>query len=324
MQQSPRIVVLDGHTLNPGDNPWDEVAALGCLTVHDRTPPDQIVSRAADADIVLTNKTPLDAATLAKLPGLRFISVLATGYNIVDVAAAAARGVPVSNVPVYGTDAVAEFVIAQMLDFTKRVRCHSMDAHGGGWQASPDFCYWNNPHFIELSGKTLGIIGFGRIGRRVGELASAFKMRVLAHSRSEPAPASFPFQRADVATIFREADFVTLHCPLTPENEGFVDAALLATMKSGAFFINTARGPLVDEAALAAALEHGTIAGAACDVVSAEPIRADNPLLGARNLILTPHIAWAAVEARRRLMRATAENIAGFLSGRPHNVVNRI
>jgi len=322
MNEKPNIVVLDGHTLNPGDNPWDEVAALGNLTVHDRTPADQIIARAADAEIILTNKTPLDAATLAALPALKFVSVLATGYNVVDVDAAKARGIPVSNVPVYGTDAVAEFVFALMLDFTKRPRCHSEWTHAGEWQAAQDFCFWRNPNFTELAGKTLGIVGFGRIGQRVGELAAAFNMRVLAHSRSRSATASYPFEWADVDVIFKEADFVSLHCPLTSENEGFVNQSLLESMKPSAFFINTARGPLVDEAALANALNHGKIAGAACDVVSAEPIRADNPLLGAKNLTLTPHIAWAALEARRRLMQTTAENIAAFLNGHTVNQVN--
>lgn len=322
MPQNPNIVVLDGHTLNPGDNPWDAVAALGNLTVHDRTPAAEIVARAADADIILTNKTPLDAATIARLPKLKFISILATGYNIVDVEAAAARDIPVSNVPVYGTDAVAEFVFSLMLDFTKRPRCHSEWSHRGDWQASPDFCFWRNPNFTELAGKTLGIIGFGRIGQRVGELAAAFKMNILAHSRSQSAKAPYPFEWADVDAIFRQSDFVSLHCPLTEENQGFVNQTLLASMKPGAFFINTARGPLVDEAALASALNQGKIAGAACDVVSAEPIRPDNPLLGAKNLTLTPHIAWAALEARRRLMQSTAENITAFLNGHPTHQVN--
>ncbi|MFU8894538.1 MAG: D-2-hydroxyacid dehydrogenase [Luteolibacter sp.] len=322
MNDKPDIVVLDGHTLNPGDNPWDAVAALGNLTVHDRTPTDQILARAAHADIILTNKTPLDAATLAALPKLRFISVLATGYNVVDIAAAKARNIPVSNIPVYGTDAVAEFVFALMLDFTKRARCHSEWSHGGEWQASPDFCFWRNPNFTELAGKTLGIVGFGRIGQRVGALAAAFNMRVLAHSRSRTATAPYPFEWSNVNAIFRESDFVSLHCPLTSENMGFVNEELLGSMKPGTFFINTARGPLVDEAALAAALNGGKIAGAACDVVSAEPIRPDNPLLGAKNLTLTPHIAWAALEARRRLMHSTAENITAFLNGNPVNQVN--
>jgi len=318
----PEIVVLDGHTLDPGDNPWDAVAALGRLAVYDRTRADEIVARAADAEILLTNKTPLGAGMISRLPELKFISVLATGYNVVDGAAARARGIPVSNVPVYGTDAVAEFVFALMLDFTKRARCHSEMVARGDWQASPDFCFWRNPHFTELAGKTLGIVGFGRIGRRVGEIAAAFRMRVLAHSRSRREDAPYAFDWADVETIFRESDFVTLHCPLTEENTAFVNQSLLESMKPGAFFLNTARGPLVDEAALAAVLNEGKIAGAACDVVSAEPIRADNPLLGARNLVLTPHIAWAALEARRRLMHATAENIAAFLNGTPQNVVN--
>jgi len=317
-----KIVVLDGHTLNPGDNPWDEVAALGDLTIHERTPPEQIVARACDADIVLTNKTPLTAETMARLPKLKFISVLATGYNVVDTAFAAGRGIAVSNVPVYGTDAVAEFVFAQMLDFYKRVRCHSNWVKQGAWQESPDFCFWRHAEFYELAGKTIGIVGFGRIGQRVGELAAAFRMKVLAHSRSRSATTDFPFEWATVEEIFTRSDVVTLHCPLTPENQHFVNRGLLAKMKPSAFFINTARGPLVDEQALADALNAGAIAGAACDVVSAEPIRNDNPLLAAENLTLTPHIAWAALEARRRLMRATAENIAAFLNGTPIHQVN--
>jgi len=316
------IVVLDGHTLNPGDNPWDEVSALGNLTVHERTPSEEIVSRARDADILLTNKTPLTAENLALLPKLKFISVLATGYNVVDTEYAAGKGIPVSNVPVYGTDAVAEFVFAQLLDFYKRVRCHSDWVKQGAWQESPDFCFWRNTEFFELAGKTIGIVGFGRIGQRVGELAAAFKMKVLANSRSQSATVGFPFEWETVEEIFRRADVVSLHCPLTPENQHFVNRNLLAMMKPSAFFINTARGPLVDEQSLADALDSGIIAGAACDVVSVEPIRENNPLLRAKNLTLTPHIAWAALEARRRLMQATAENITAFLNGSPIHKVN--
>lgn len=316
------IVVLDGYTLNPGDNPWTPLETLGRLTVHDRTPQEMIPCRAAEAEIVLTNKTPLTAATLAQLPKLRMISVLATGYNIVDVSAARERGIPVCNVPDYSTDAVAEFVMALVLDFFKQVRRHSDLVHQGEWQHCPDFCFWRNPHFTELAGKTIGIVGFGTIGRRVGELASAFRMKVLASSRSRRADASYPFEWEDTDGIFARADVISLHCPLTPETEGLVNKHRLSLMKPGAFLVNTARGPLVVEEDLRDALNAGTIAGAACDVVSAEPIRSDNPLLEAGNLTLTPHIAWAALEARRRLMDITAGNISAFLSGRPVNVVN--
>lgn len=316
-----KITVLDGHTLNPGDNPWTSIEELGELTVHDRTPPELIVGRAIDADIILTNKVPIDAEILAQLPNLKFISVLATGYNIIDTATCARRGIPVSNIPIYSTDAVAEFVFSLILDFAKRPALHSSLAISGEWENSPDFCFWQNPHFHELAGKTMGIIGFGRIGQRVGELAAAFKMNILAHSRSQSAQAPFPFQWASTEEILAKSDFVSLHCPLTPETEGMISAASLTKMKATSFLVNTARGALVDEQALADALNSGHIAGAACDVVSAEPIHPDNPLLTAKNLTLTPHIAWAAIEARQRLMTITADNIAAFLAGKPIHTV---
>ena len=317
MVGSMKIVVLDGYTLNPGDNPWTEVEALGELTVYARTPPELVVERAAEAEVVLTNKTPLTAETMSQLPVLKFISVLATGYNVVDIEAAAAHGVTVSNVPVYGTDAVAEFVFAMMLGWFKQPGAHSELVMNGAWEASGDFCFWRHGHFHELAGMTLGVIGFGRIGQRVGELAAAFKMQVLGHSRSRAAEVNYAFDWASVDEIFERADVVSLHCPLTPETKGMIDAAALRRMKRSAYLINTARGPLVDESALAAALDAGEIAGAACDVVSAEPIRPDNPLLGAKNLTLTPHIAWAALEARQRLMATTAENIRAYQRGEP-------
>jgi glycerate dehydrogenase len=316
------IVVLDGYTLNPGDNPWTPLEALGSLTVHDRTPEELIVSRAADADVLLTNKTPLSAETLARLPKLRMISVLATGYNIVDVAAARARGIPVCNVPGYSTNAVAEFVMALILDFFKQARFHSDLVLQGEWQRCPDFCFWQNPHFSELAGKTIGIVGFGAIGQRLGELAAAFQMKVLASSRSRKTTVPYPFEWVDTDELFARADIISLHCPLTDETQGIVNKDRLARMKPGAFLVNTARGPLVVEQDLCEALNAGTIAGAACDVVSAEPIHADNPLLRAKNLTLTPHIAWAALEARRRLMDITAGNITAFLSENPAHVVN--
>lgn len=316
-----KITGLDGHTLNPGDNPWKEIEALGELTIYERTPADKIIERAIDADIILTNKVPLSAEILDQLPNLKFVSVLATGYNIIDTAACAARGIPVSNVPVYSTDAVAEFVFSLILDFAKRPAFHSTLAKEGAWESCPDFCFWENLHFRELAGKTMGLIGFGRIGQRVGELAAAFKMNILAHSRSQSAATAFPFAWASITEILESSDFVSLHCPLTPETHGLISATSLAKMKPTAFLVNTARGPLINEQALADALKTGLIAGAACDVVSAEPILPTNPLLHAKNLTLTPHIAWAAIEARQRLMAITAQNIAAFLSGNSINTV---
>lgn len=315
------ITVLDGYTLNPGDNPWSAIEVLGKLTVHDRTPVDQIVERAKDADIILTNKCPLSADTLSQLPNLKFIAVLATGYNIIDTAYCSEKGIPVSNVPIYSTDAVAEFVFSMILDFYKRPALHSTLSHEGAWEASKDFCFWENPHFNELAGKTLGIIGFGRIGQRLGELAAAFKMNILAHSRSRSAETTYPFNWASTNEILEKSDIISLHCPLTPETHGMISTESIAKMKPSSFLVNTARGPLIDEQALADALNSGQIAGAACDVVSAEPILPTNPLLRAKNLILTPHIAWAAFEARQRLMAITAENIAAFQSGSPINLV---
>ncbi|MGJ8644345.1 MAG: D-2-hydroxyacid dehydrogenase [Luteolibacter sp.] len=315
------ITVLDGYTLNPGDNPWTPIEALGNLTVHERTPVDQIVERAKDADIILTNKCPLSADTLSQLPKLKFIAVLATGYNIVDTAYCAEKGITVSNVPIYSTDAVAEFVFSTVLDFYKRPALHSTLSHEGAWETCKDFCFWENPHFNELAGKTLGIIGFGRIGQRLGELAAAFKMNILAHSRSRSAETDYPFTWASTDEILEKSDIVSLHCPLTPETEGMISAESLTKMKPTAFLVNTARGPLIDEQALADALNSGQIAGAACDVVSAEPILPSNPLLRAKNLTLTPHIAWAAYEARQRLMAITAENVAAFQSGNAINIV---
>jgi len=316
-----KIVVLDGYTLNPGDNPWTEVAALGEFIVHDRTPADKIVERARDADVLLTNKVPLSAETLAQLPQLKFIAVLATGYNVVDTKAARARNIPVANVPIYGTDTVAEFVMAVLLNFYRQPQLHSDLVKQGEWKKRGDFCFWNTP-LMELAGKTIDLVGFGRIGQRVGELASAFKMRVLADSPSRRHAPAYPFEWRELTELFVESDVISLHCTLSPENTGMINQALLGKMKSSAYLINTARGLLVNEADLAAALNSGRIAGAALDVVSAEPIREDNPLLAARNLTLTPHIAWAALAARQRLMKTTADNIAAFQNGRPINVVN--
>lgn len=316
-----KIVVLDGYALNPGDNPWDEIATQGELVCHDRTVPAEVLERSRDADILLTNKTVLNAETLAGLPNLKFIGVLATGYNIVDVEAARKRGIPVSNVPIYGTDAVAEYVFALLLNHFRQPHLHSGLVLQGEWSAGGDWSFWRTP-LTELAGKTIGIVGFGRIGRRVGEIASAFKMKVLANDPYHGSEPSYAFEWREIPELFAEADVVTLHCNLTPENEGMVDAALLSSMKKNAYLINTSRGPLVNETDLVDALKKGILAGAALDVVQTEPIEADSPLLKAPNITLTPHIAWAALEARRRLTRVTAENIVAFMAGNPINVVN--
>jgi glycerate dehydrogenase len=317
-----KIVVLDGYTLNPGDNPWDELARLGGLTVYERTPGDQVVARAADAEIVLTNKTPLTAATLAQLPRLRFIAVLATGYNVVDVAAARTRDIPVSNVPEYGTDSVAQHVFALLLELCHHVGLHDGAVKAGEWTRAVDFCFWETSP-IELSGLTMGIVGLGRIGHRVGALAHAFGMNVLAAGGTRRVdPGYRPFAWTTIPQLFAVADVISLHCPLTTDNAMFVNRDLLQHVKPSAFLINVARGGLVEEAALAAALNAGQLAGAAVDVVSSEPMHADNPLLRARNCIITPHIAWASLAARRRLMATSVKNVEAFIAGRPVNVVN--
>ncbi len=317
-----RIVILDGYTLNPGDNPWDPIAKLGQLTVHDFTTEDQILSRAAGHDIVITNKTPLSADTIAKLPDLKMIAVLATGYNVVDIEAAGKRGIPVCNVPIYGTDSVAQFVFAHLLELCHHVALHDAAVKAGEWTRGRDFCFWKTP-LIELAGKTMGIVGFGRIGRRVGEIAHAFGMKVLAHDVYEGNPPSYqPFAFRSVEQLFAESDVVTLHCNLTPQNREMVNASLLSKMKRSAFLINTSRGQLVNEQELADALNRGQIAAAGLDVVMSEPIRPDNPLLKAKNVQITPHIAWAALEPRQRIMQTSAENIAAFQNGAPIHVVN--
>jgi len=316
------IVILDGFAVNPGDAPWDEVAELGDLTVYDRTPEDKIIERARDADVILTDKTPLRAETFPKLPRLRFVSVLATGYDPVDAAAAREHGIPVSNVPAYGTGAVAEHVFALLFELCRRVGLHDAAVKAGDWSRSPDYCFWHTPQ-LELAGRTMGVVGLGRIGRRVAEIAGAFGMPVVASTRRPGGPPAVePFSWADTRGVFAQADVVSMHCPLTGETREMVNADLLGLMKPGAFFINTSRGGLVVERDLADALNAGRIAGAAVDVAAKEPIPAESPLLTAKNCILTPHVAWAALEARRRLIATTAHNIAAFLAGAPANVVN--
>ena len=316
-----KIVVLDGYTLNPGDLDWSELEAQGETTIHARTAQEEIVSRAEGAEVVFTNKTPLDRATLEALPRLRFIGVLATGFNVVDIEAARERGIVVANVPTYGTATVAQHVFALLLELTQNVGHHAQTVRAGRWTECPDFCYWDHP-LIELDGLTLGIVGFGRIGSAVAQVARAFGMNVLTHSIPEPTGLAEGIRSVDMDTLFRESDVVTLHCPLTPETQGLVNAPRLATMKPSAFLINTSRGSLIDDADLAEALNAGRIAGAGLDVLSVEPPPADNPLLHARNCLVTPHIAWAARAARARLMGIAAANLRAFLAGSPVNVVN--
>jgi len=313
------IVVLDGHTLNPGDLSWEPLRRLGTCAIHDRTASDDIVARAAGAEIVLTNKCPLSAGTIAQLPRLRYIGVLATGHNVVDAAAAGARGIAVANVPDYGTRSVAQHVFALLLELTQHVGHHAQMVRDGRWSANPDFCYWDRP-LVELAGLTLGVVGFGRIGRAVADLGRAFGMDVVAFSRGETPGA----QRVPLDEVFRRSDVVSLHCPLTPETTGFVNAARLALMKPTAFLLNTGRGPLIVEADLAAALEAGRIAGAGLDVLAVEPPPAGHPLLRAKHCLITPHIAWATRAARARLLSTVVANLAAFLAGRPQNIVNPV
>jgi glycerate dehydrogenase len=314
------IVVLDGFTLNPGDLGWEDLKALGPCIIYDRTPPAALADRAATADILLTNKTELTSAALQNLPRLKYIGVLATGTNVVDLAAARARGIPVTNVPAYGTKSVAQLTFALLLELTQHVGHHAQTVREGRWTRSMEWCYWDFP-LIELDGLTLGLVGFGRIGRAVAELGAAFGMKVLAAAHS--ASAAPPFVRlVELETLFRESDVVSLHCPLTPQTANLVNARRLSLMKPTAFLLNTSRGPLVDQAALAEALNSGRIAGAAMDVLSKEPPPADNPLLTARNCVITPHLAWATRAARSRLMKIAVDNVRIFLRGNAQNVVN--
>jgi len=306
------IVVLDGYTLNPGDLSWDPLRKLGSCEIYDRSSRDEIVPRSASAEIVLTNKVVLNRAYMSAVPRLKYIGVTATGYNIVDVAAARERNIIVTNVPTYGTKSVAQMTIALLLELTQHIGHHAQTVRDGRWTRSPDFCYWDYP-LVELDGLTMGIIGYGRIGQAVGELAQAFGMKVIAHSRKSSAQ--------ELEQLFRASDVISLHCPLTPETKHLINKERLAWMKPSALLLNTSRGPLIDEAALAEALNEGRIAGAGLDVLAVEPPPADNPLFTAKNCFITPHIAWATRAARSRLMDASIENVRAFLSGKPKNVV---
>ena len=318
-----RIVVLDGYTLNPGDNPWSPLESLGELTVYDRTSDSEFAERCAGAEIVVTNKVAFSAERIDALPDLKLIAVTATGFNVVDVDSARARGISVCNVPVYGTNTVAQHVFAVLLTMCHQPTLHDQAIRDGEWfQQQGDFCFWNVP-LIELVGKTMGIVGFGRIGRRTGELAHAFGMKVIAHDVIQgEVPAYEPFAWRSLEKIFSEADVVSLHCPQTEENVEFVNRSLLATMKPTAILINAARGGIYVEQDLADALNGGQIAGACLDVFAREPIDKDSPLFNAKNCLMTPHIAWATLGARERIMQTTAENVAAFQQGQPVNVVN--
>ena len=316
-----KIVVLDGQTLNPGDNPWEPVEVHGDVVIYDRTSADEIVARCQSATIVLTNKVPLDSDTLDHLPELKLIAVTATGYNVVDVAAAEARGITVCNVPVYSTQSVAQHVFAMLLTYLHRVESHHAAVLDGQWQQRGQFSFWLSP-ITELADKTFGVIGFGRIGQATAKLAQAFGLKIMIHSRTRKDVEGFETARwGSMEEVIAESDFVSLHCPLTEANQRFINAELIAQMKPAAVLINTARGGLIHEQDLADALSQQQIAGACLDVLSSEPPLPDNPLLSAPNCLLTPHVAWTAIEARKRLMQITADNIAAFQQGRPINVV---
>lgn len=314
-----KIVILDAYAANPGDLSWDEFAALGDLTVYDRTA-QEAAARIGDAEVVFINKVRLTDEIFAACPNLKLVSILATGYNIVDLAAAKRRGITVCNVPGYSTRAVVQMTFALLLEICQQVGLHSGAVHTGRWQTCPDFCFWDRP-LIELDGKTMGIVGYGAIGSAVGTVAQALGMKLLVTARHEkPVPEGARF--VSLPELLAQSDVVSLHCPQTAENARMIDAGALAQMKDGAILLNTARGGLLDEQAVANALRSGKLLAAGMDVVSAEPIRADNPLLTAPNCFLTPHIAWAPLETRRRLQTISAENLRAFLAGKPQNVVN--
>lgn len=317
-----KIVILDGRGLNPGDLSYDCLNQFGDVTIYERTETEALtIQRIGDSEIVLVNKVPITETVLDACPGIKLICVQATGYNIVDTEACAKRGIPVTNVPSYGTAAVAQFTIALMLEMCHRIGLHNHSVHQGDWIKSDTFCYWLTPQ-MELAGKTLGIIGFGRIGRAVGKLAKAFGMEILAYSRSECDEGREIAEYVDLDTLLARADIVSLHCPQSPQTEKLINAETLAKMKDGAMLVNTSRGGLLDEPALVDALNSGKLKWAAVDVVSQEPMQADNPLLTTRRCIITPHIAWAPVESRQRLLNTVVDNIRAYLEGKSQNVVN--
>lgn len=317
-----KIVNLDGYTTNPGDLSWEQFKKYGDLTVYDRTPPELVIERAKDAEILIVNKTPIDADLLKQLPKLKYIGLQSTGYNIVDCKTARELGVTVCNIPAYSTSAVAQLVFAFILQVANQVTLHSDAVHNGEWCACPDFCFWKTP-LTELDGKTIGIIGFGSIGNRVAKIAEAFGMNVLIYTPNEkPLDGLATAKFVDFDTLLADSDVITCHCPLTDKTQGLINKEALSKMKKSAIFINTSRGPVIDDQALADALNNGEIAAAGLDVLQVEPPKADNPLLTAKNCYITPHIAWAAYETRARLMTILEENLKAFLDGKPQNVVN--
>lgn len=316
-----KIVILDGHAVNPGDLSWDCFRTFGEVTVYERTDPSQTAQRLKNAEIVMTNKTPITAELLDACPTIRLVCVLATGYNVVDCSACRQRGIPVCNVPDYGTNAVAQFTFALLLELCNRVGLHSDGVHNGEWTNCPDFCFWKTPQ-MELAGKTLGIIGFGRIGRAVGRIARAIGMDVIAYNRSRHPEGKAIGEYVDLDTLLKMSDVITLHCPLTAENTELINVATIEKMKDGVILLNTARGGLLNEQDVANALQRGKLKAAAMDVVSYEPIQKDNPLLTAPNCLITPHMAWAPIESRQRILDCTVSSIQAFLNGSPINTVN--
>jgi len=314
-----QIVVLDGYTENPGDLSWNALEQLGSLTVYDRTAEEDILERIGSANIVLTNKAPLNGATLRRLPSLKYIGVLATGYNVVDIVTAKQLGITVCNIPTYGTDSVAQFAIAMLLEITSHVGHHNEAVHAGRWESSPDWCFWDYP-LIELAGKTMGIIGFGRIGQVTGRIAKSLGMHVIAYDANQNPDADCIYVSLD--ELFAQSDVIALHCPLFPETEGLINKQNIAKMKDGVIILNNSRGPLIVEQDLSDALNSGKVYAAGLDVVSTEPIKGDNPLLKARNCIITPHISWAPIESRQRLMDIAVNNVRQFVAGTPVNIVN--
>lgn len=320
-----KIVVLDGYTENPGDLSWDALGEFGELTVYDRTSyvdAPIIAERIGDAEIVITNKTPISKATIDKCPNIKVIPVLATGYNVVDYDYAKAKGIPVVNVPAYGTASVSQFSIALLLEICHHIGHHSDSVHAGNWANNADWCYWDYP-LIELEGKTMGIVGFGRIGQAEGRIAKAMGMKVIAYDVFQSESGKEIGEYVDLETLYKRADVISFHCNLTPENTGMINKESIARMKDGVIIINNARGQLINEQDVTDALNSGKIAAAGLDVVYSEPIKADNPLLGAKNCIITPHISWAPKESRQRIMDITADNIRAFIAGKPINVVNK-
>lgn len=315
-----KVVVLDGYTLNPGDLSWDAIKKSGECTIYDRTSPDKTVERAKDADAIFTNKVVLNKQIIEQLPKLRFIGVLATGYNVVDTVAAKNAGIIVCNIPAYSTQSVAQLVFSHILHFSQNISTHAQSVNQGEWAKSIDFAYWLTPQ-TELANKTLGIIGFGQIGQAVAKIGLAFGMKILFNNRSKKTT-ELDATQADLETLLSESDFISINCPLTEENKGFINKTTIDKMKPSAFLINTGRGPLINEQDLADALNAGRIAGAGLDVLSVEPALADNPLPKAKNCCITPHIAWATLEARQRLMKIAANNLEAFINGEPINLVN--